>query len=85
MCNDRKTVISRDQICDGVNDCPATGYYLVAQDETHMCPGEILVFLHNVISFGLLRITQYTVVHREWGQLIHRFLKMHISVSGLRH
>ena len=42
MCNDRKTVINKDQICDGVDDCPVTNNsrYLVAEDETHMCPGD---------------------------------------------
>ena len=39
--SDRKTVINRDQICDGVDDCPVTNnsYYLVADDEIH-CPGD---------------------------------------------
>ena len=36
------TVINKDQICDGVDDCPVADnrYYLVAEDESYMCPGD---------------------------------------------
>ena len=48
ICHDRKTVINIDQICDGVDDCPVTDYYLIAQDENHMCPGQILVSFFTI-------------------------------------
>ena len=34
-------MIDKDQICDGVDDCPVTdnSYFLVAEDESYMCPG----------------------------------------------
>ena len=49
------TVINKNQICDGVDDYPVTdnNHYLVAEDESYMCPGEILVFLHIVASFKM--------------------------------
>ena len=54
MCSDRKTVINRDQFCDGVEDCPVTdnSFYLVAEDEGNMCPGEFLIFLQKLKFFG---------------------------------
>ena len=35
-------MINRDQMCDGVDDCPVTddSYYLVAEDESIWCPGD---------------------------------------------
>ena len=42
MCSDGQTVIEKTQICDDVPDCPVNNnsYYLVAEDESHMCPGD---------------------------------------------
>ena len=52
VCNDGLTVIEKTQICDDVPDCPINnnGYYLVAEDESTLCPGNCLPFRPFVIK-----------------------------------
>ena len=52
VCSDGLTVIEKTQICDDVPDCPVNNnsYYLVAEDESFMCPGNFLSFRPFVIK-----------------------------------
>ena len=44
MCDDGLTVIEKTQICDDVSDCPVNNnsYFLVAEDESTLCPSNFL-------------------------------------------
>ena len=64
VCGDGKTVIEKTQICDDVPDCPVNNnsFYLVAEDESLMCPGNFFVFftIKNVMNLEYMNLEKFT-------------------------